>query len=164
MKKIKGEEWIEKYREREFWIGEKRPYPQSFYSRLTKSYIGWWLNLRLRYPPFRHFFFNRLNILIDPLSCGGLYSHISSFLFNFVVADIWWAGKHKVWKLFHPKQWEQQRAFMRACMQATEEGCADKMDAPPPFSNINFHGAILGKRYFERVAEILREGATEEPK
>lgn len=157
LKPIKGEEWIEKFRKTEFWIGKERSYHQEFYSRLTKSYIGWWLHLRLYYPPFTHFFFNRLSLLIDPLSSGGLYSHVRSFLFNFLIVDIWWSTKHKVWRLFNRKEWQQQRAFVRACMQAIHEGCADKMDAPPLLSNTNFHGYVLGKRCFERVAEILRQ-------
>jgi hypothetical protein len=157
LKPIKDEEWIEKFRDTEFWIGAKRSYPQKFYSRLTHSYVGWWIHLRLHFPPFRHFFLNRLSLLVDPLSSGGLYSHVRSFLFNFVIADIWWSSKHRVWKLFHREEHEARLRFMRAAMQATQEGCADEMPPPPGFCAANFHGAILGERYFKRVAEILDE-------
>lgn len=157
LKPIKGEEWIEKFRRKEFWIGIRRKYPQKLYARLTKSYIGWWLYLRLHYPPFRYFFLNRLCLLIDPLSCGGLYSHIRCFCFNFFVCDIWWRGKRKIWELFHPKEHNRRQLFWRACMQATDEGYADKMNTVPPFDDENFHGYILGKRYFNRVAEIMEE-------
>jgi len=40
LKPIEGEEWIEKFRRREFWIAMRRRYPQKFYSRLTRSYLG----------------------------------------------------------------------------------------------------------------------------
>ena len=158
LKPIKGEEWIEKFRSKEFWIGEKRSYPQKFYSRLCHSYISWWLHLRLHYPPFgRLFFFCRLPLLIEPLNSGGLYSHVRSFLFNFVVADCWWSLKHKVWKYFHKREWQQQLDFYAACDQAMQEGRADEMSPPPELSGIQFRGSILGERYFKRVAQILKE-------
>ena len=152
LKPIEGEEWIEKMRRREFWIGMRRRYPQKFYSRLTKGYVGWWLYFRLRA------IWSRAALLIDPLSCGGFYSHLRCFLYNWIMVDVIWNVKHRIWKLFHEKEWEQQCAFWRACDQATEEGCADPMPATDWMPADRFHGLVLGKRYFERVAEILAAG------
>lgn len=152
LKPIRGEEWIEKLRESEFWIGEKRSYPQKFYCRLCHSYIGWWLHLRLTLS--RKWPLTRLSLLFDPLSSGGLGGHLRSFLFNAVVVDIWWRSRHWVWKLFHRRAWEQQRRFLRAAMQASEEGYADEMPCPIPGMEGRWHGRVLGKRYFKRVVEI----------
>jgi|SRR5580765_495159 len=150
LRPIKGEEWIEKFRRHEFWIGAKRSYPQKVYARITKSYIGWWCYFRV------HAIWHRAALLIDPLSCGGLWSHVNTFLFNAVVVDVWWTLKRKIWKLRHPEEWKRQRLFMRAAIQAHSEGCADEMPTPAGFEG-KFSGAILGRRYFERVAQIIKE-------
>ncbi len=148
---IKGEEWIEEFRTTDFWIVRKRSYQQKFYARLCNSYLGWWFYFR------SYSVWSRLGLLIDPLSCGGLWSHIRSFLFNAVVVDMWWRTKHKVWKIFHRREHQQQIQFMDACIQATQEGFTDPMPNSPGFEKKNFHGASMGKRYFKRVIDILRE-------
>ena len=150
LKPIKGEEWIEKMREKEFWRSE---YPwEPRYARFVRSYVGWQIYYRVRS------IWPRAALLFDPLSCGGFYSHLRSFLYNWIMVDIVWNLKYRVWKLFHKKQWEQQMRMMRAYMQATEEGCADPMGAPESLPDDRFHGIILGERYFKRVAEIMQEG------
>ena len=148
---IEGEEWIEEFRESDFWIRTKQDHPENLYARLCKSYLGWWLYFRV------HSLWPKAALLIDPLSCGGMWSHINSFLYNFLVVGVWWRVKHEVWKRFHRKEWERQVAFMRAASQAMEEGCSDPMPAPPGFEGMNFIGWILGARYFRRVAEIMQE-------
>lgn len=115
MKPIKGEEWIEEMREREFWIGEKHSYPEPFYARLAQSYLGWWCYFRL------HRLWPRLALLIDPLNCGGLWSHVQGFLFNAIVVDIWWRLKHRVWRLFHRREWEAQCRLMELVAEASRK-------------------------------------------
>jgi hypothetical protein len=148
---IAGEEWIEKFREKEFWIGERKSYPQKFYSRLAKSYLGWWLYFRI------HNVWGRGALLIDPLSCGGFCSHLRCFLYNLIIVDIYWSTKHRIWKIFHRRDWEKQRAFFAACSRAHDEGCADPMPPPAWLPKERFHGVVLGERYLKRVAEIMKE-------
>ena len=124
LKPIEGEEWIEKMRQREFWIGMRRSYPQALYSRLTKSYVGWWMYMRVRE------IWSRGALLIDPSLCGGFLSHLRCFWYNWMVLDIVGGFRCRVWKLFHKNEWEKQCAFFEACMQASVEGCADPIPAP----------------------------------
>lgn len=151
MKPIEGEEWIEEMRAHEFWIAERRSYPQKLYARLTKSYVGWWLYFRI------HAIWARAALLIDPLSTGGLRSHLRTFLYNWIVVDIIWSTKHRIWKLFHRKEWEKKRTFFAALAKASSEGCADPMEPADWLPAEQFHGVVLGKRYFDRVAEIMKE-------
>jgi hypothetical protein len=150
LRPIKGEEWIEKFRATEFWIAKKRSYPQKLYARMCKSYLGWWCYFRL------HSIWHRATLLIDPLSSGGFYSHLRTFLWNLTFVDIVWPLKRAIWKRFHRKEWEQRRRFMRAALQAMSEGYDDPMPPPPGFEGMNFQGSILGERYFKRMAEILK--------
>lgn len=149
LKPVKGEGWIEKFRGREFWIGMKRQYPQNFYSRLTQSYVGWWLYYRVGA------ICSRASLLIDPLSTGGFYSHLRCFLYNWLIVGIYWSIKHRIWKLFHRREWERQCAFMRVLIRALDEGYADPLPCPDWLSADRFHGMALGKRYFNRVAELM---------
>ena len=156
LKPIKDELWIEKFRRKDFWIRRRRSYSEKLYARIVGSYVGWWTYFRV------HSIWHRAALLIDPLSCGGLYSHLRSFLFNWLVVDIWWGIKHKTWKVFHRKEWEKQCALMDACMRASEEGFADPMPSPDWLPEGSFHGSILVERYFKRVLEILKEGESHE--
>jgi hypothetical protein len=102
LKPVAGEEWIEKKRRREFWIGMRRRYPQNFYSRLTKSYVGWWLYFRI------YGIWGRAALLIEPISSGGFCSHLHSFLYNWIMVDLVWRTQHCIWKLFHRREWEKR--------------------------------------------------------
>lgn len=148
---IAGEEWIERFRDKEFWIGERRSYPQKLYSRITKSYVGWWLYFRL------HAVWSRAALLVDPISSGGFYSHLRTFFYNWIMVDLVWRTKHRIWKMFHRKEWEKQCAFWAACSRATSEGYADPMPAPDWLPAERFHGVMLGERYFKRVGELLKD-------
>ena len=146
-----GEEWIERFRRREFWIGMRRRYPQKFYARLVRSYVGWWLYFRISR------IWHCAGLLIDPLSSGGFYSHLTCFLRNWLICGVYWRIKHKIWKLFHKKEWQRQLDWTAAMWQATDEGFTDKLEPPDWLPAERFHGVVLGERYFRRVAEIMKE-------
>jgi len=131
-------------------------YPgQKLYCRFCRSKLGYFLHL-LGYVIGWH-----TSMICDPLSCGGLYSHISNWLYNLWYVDIYWPIVDKIDRWRRPEYHRQRDRFMRACRQASEEGCADELPAPAGFSKSNFVGSILGKRYFERVAELLKDDSSD---
>lgn len=124
---------------------------ETFYERFCSARLGYFLHVlgcRIGW---------HTSMIFDPLHSGTFPSALRSWLWNLWHVDIYWPICHRIDEWRRPEYYAEQRRFLDASMQALEEGCADKMDAPPPFSNENFHGAILGKRYFERVVEILKK-------
>lgn len=151
-------EWIEAGFANNWLVNPKRWELEKFWPRVSSSKIGYTLHC------LGHVVGWHTSLIFDPLNSGGFFSHMQSFFWNLWHVDIWWPICHRIDEWRRPEYHRQQRRFMQACMQAQSEGCADPMPPPDGFPADRFHGAILGKRYFERVAEILeQDGPAEHP-
>ena len=136
------------------WILDPQAYKgEHLYRRFCGSRVGYFLHL-VGYQCGWH-----LSMIVDPLHCGGFFSHLQSWLWNLWHVDIFWPIKHRIDRWRRPDFYKQQDRFFRACFRASDEGCGDKMETPPMLAGMGdrFHGVILGERYFKRVREILEQ-------
>jgi hypothetical protein len=99
------------------------------------------------------------------LSSGGFWSDMYWWWYNSWPRRLPWRIQRKWWEWTHPKEHAAEMRFMRALWRVNQEdGLLDPFPEPAPDDEVGkalfskpIIGGIMGKRYFERLKEILDE-------
>lgn len=151
---IKNElrEWIEAGCATKLFLEPKKYKGENLYHRFCPSMVGYFLFLLCHKVGWH------TSLIFDPLHSGGLFRHLRTFFYNLWYVDIFYPTKYRIYRLLRSKFYKEQDRVFSAFVKAMQEGYTDEMESPPFLPAERFHGAILGKRYFNRVKELLNTG------